>query len=162
MKPNRRKELKNVKSYRPSKKASTRPLIFPDLHEKYEDEMEDLLQYDGTEEIEIPGTFLKEIPASTNLPVNHLVKMLDMSKTTFYRVKQEVMLDMDTVDKLSAVFKIYDRGAEAFEGEEAFDDWMNTKIATLGNRRPIDMLSKENGRVAVLEAIDRVEYGVYG
>lgn len=124
--------------------------------------IDELLHYGGVGHISLQGSFLIEVPKLTNLPVIKIVELLDMSKTTFYRVKNEPVLGMDTIDRLSSLFKIYQKGIEAFEGLQPFEDWLHTKIPNLGDQRPMDLLMTENGRNTVMDAIDRVEYGVYG
>ena len=125
--------------------------------------IKDLLYYEGIGELKVAGSFMAHVPKITNLPIGDIVELLDISKSTFYRAKKDdSFLAMDTVDKLSSLLKIYQKGIEAFEGQEPFVEWLNTKIPNLGGKRPIDLLKTENGRITVLDAIDRVEYGVYG
>ncbi len=122
-----------------------------------------LLGYEGVGELKIPGSFLSVMPKITNLPVTDVAQLLDISKSTYYRVKEEDILEMETVDKLSSVLRIYQRGLEAFEDDkEDFEDWLNTKIPSLGNKEPLELLKTENGRLAVRDAIDRIEHSVYG
>lgn len=122
-----------------------------------------LINYDGMEPVEIPGAFLSAIPGITNLPVADIAKMLDMSKSSFYRAKEEDTLEMDTVDKISSLMKIYRKGLEAFEGDkDDFYDWLDSRIASLGDRKPAELLKTETGRLSVLKTIDRIEQNVYG
>lgn len=122
-----------------------------------------LINYDGMEPVEIPGAFLSAIPGITNLPVADIAKMLDMSKSSFYRAKEEDILEMDTVDKISSLMKIYRKGLEAFEGDKGdFYDWLDTSIASLADRKPAELLRTETGRLSVLKTIDRIEQNVYG
>lgn len=70
---------------------------------------------------------------------------------------------MTYVDRISSLLKIYEKGYDAFEGNnEEFHDWLNTKVPTLNYKKPIELLKAESGRLAVLETIGRIKYNVYG
>ena len=122
-----------------------------------------VLNYEGVGELKIPGYVLGVIPKITNLAISEVAELLDISKSTYYRAKEESVLEMETVDKLSSVLKIYQRGLEAFDGDkDDFEDWLHTKIPSLGNKKPFKLLKTENGRQSVLDAIDRIEHSIYG
>jgi len=125
--------------------------------------LQKVLNYEGVGKLEIPGYVLEVIPKITNLAIIDVAEVLDISKSTYYRAKEEIILEMETVDKLSSVLKIYQRGLEAFEGDkEDLENWLHTKIPSLGNKKPFELLKTENGRQFVLAAIDRIEHSIYG
>ena len=122
-----------------------------------------LLTYEGAEELNIPGSFITAVPDITEFPVNYVVQLLDISRSTYYRVKDEPTLDPETADKISSLLKLFYQGMEAFEGNKAdFQDWLNTRIPSLSHKKPVELLKTESGRMAVMEAIGRIEYNVYG
>lgn len=159
-------KFKNVKKFEIERRKISRrrhAYLWSVESQNAEENIDNLLHYAGVGEVRVEGAFLSEVPAIVNLPVTRVVELLDISKSTFYRAKKEENpLDMNTVDKLSSLLKVFKRGIEAFEGQEAFQDWLKSKIVNLGDQRPIDLLKTENGRFTVLDAIDRVEHGVYG
>ncbi|MEJ2398898.1 MAG: DUF2384 domain-containing protein [Gammaproteobacteria bacterium] len=121
-----------------------------------------VLGYAGIEYIEIPGSFLGDAVAITNLSVTDIIAVLDMSKSSFYRNQKAEELEMETVDKLSSLFRIYQQGIEAFETPEAFEEWLHSRVTNLGDQKPVDLIKSETGRATVLDAIKRIEYGIYG
>lgn len=161
-------KLKNVQKYSDEFKSTLEDspyfmLISSATNKRMQPYLEALLNYKGSGKLKIPGTFIAAVPAITNLPVNHVIEILDISKSTYYRAKDERILEMETADKISSLLKIFNRGLEAFEGiNEDFQDWLNSKFPNLGNKKPVELLKTENGRAAVLDAIDRIEYNVYG
>lgn len=159
-------KLKNISSYNEMQQSSSlaeEPVILMDEKRKnIKKNVKALLAYEGIGEVKIPGSFLSIVTEITSLPVTLLIDILDVSKSTFYRVKDEKMLEQNTIDKLASILKLYNRGIKAFEDKEDFHQWLTSKITTLGNQRPLDLLKTENGRLAVSEAIDRIEHGVYG
>jgi len=122
-----------------------------------------LLNYEGVGELKVPGSFITAVPDITEFTVNQVVEILDISRSTYYRVKDELRLDPETADKIASLLKLFYYGMEAFEGnKQDFRDWLNTSIPTLGNNKPTNLLKTESGRTAVLDAIGRVEHNVYG
>ena len=122
-----------------------------------------LLHYEGVGDLKIPGSFITSVPEITEFPVSEVAEILDISRSTYYRVKDEPQLDPETADKISSLLKLFYNGLEAFEGnKEDFRDWLNTQIPTLDNNKPVQLLKTESGRAAVLDAIGRIEHNVYG
>ncbi len=122
-----------------------------------------LLNYEGVEALDVPGSFITAVPDITEFPVNFVVQVLDISRSTYYRLKDEPTLDPDTADKIASLLKLFYQGLEAFEGNKGdFQDWLHTRVASLGHKKPVDLLKTESGRMAIVDAIARIEYGVYG
>ena len=161
-------QLKNITNFRAAFKKTKKATEYLRNIEGikgtgHEHTLGELLAYEGVGELQIPGSFLSEVNTNLDLPVTRLTKILDVSKSKYYRILDETELDMTTIDKVSSLMKIYESGLEAFEGSfEEFSDWLYTKISSLSDRCPIDLLETENGRMAVLETIDRIEHNVYG
>lgn len=162
----RQSKFENVSSYKEvqhSVKMGEEPLIqFNVKRKRVKENVQALLNYEGVGEVQIPGSFLSVVTEITSLPVSLLIDILDISKSTFYRVKDETVLEQNAIDKLASILKIYNRGLKAFNDKDDFYTWLTSRVVTLGNQRPVDLFKTENGRSAVLDAIDRVEYGVYG
>ena len=160
------KKLKNISKYTEIQDSSSKveePLLITDLKRKSQKQnVQALLSYRGVEDIKIPGSFLNLVTEITSIPVTLLIDILHVSRSTYYRVKDEKELEQDMVDKLASILKLYNRGVKAFEDREDFHAWLTTKITSLNDQRPLDLLRTENGRLAVSEAIDRIEFGIYG
>lgn len=158
-----KRKSKNIKSYHSLKsRAVTGGWVTKIPLAATRSNARNILGYAGIGEVEIPGSFLAEASSITNLPALHLAEVLDMSKTSYYRALKEDGLEMETIDKLSSLFKIYEKGTEAFENQEAFEEWLNSKVTNLGDQKPVDLIKTESGRATVLDAIYRVEFGIYG
>ena len=160
------KALKNVKNYkniREDLNLARWPYSSPELaSSQVKEQVAALLAYGGVGEVKIPGAFLSIVPQVIDVPVTEIAELLSMSKSTFYRAREEGALDMDTIDKLSSLFKLYQRGLEVFEDKEDFEGWLKTNITSLGGQKPISLLKTENGRAAVSDTLGRIEHGVYG
>ncbi len=158
--------LKNIQSYRDLSFERTREKFsFQSIAKsrKMKSEFKSLIEYDGVGELTISGSILTVIPGLTGLTIPTLLDLLNISKSTFYRTKEQKTLEPSTSDRLATILKIYEKGVEAFGGnKEDFDDWLDSRVINLGDQKPIELLKTETGRHAVDEAISRIEYNVYG
>lgn len=122
-----------------------------------------LLNYNGVGELKLPGSFITAVPEITEFTVNQVVEILDISRSTYYRLKEDPTMDKETADKISSLLRLFYYGLEVFEGvKEDFQDWLNTSIPSLAHKKPIDLLKSESGRFAVISALSRIEHNVYG
>ena len=122
-----------------------------------------LLNYNGVGELKLPGSFITAVPEITEFTVNDVAEILDISRSTYYRLKEDATMDKETADKISSLLRLFYYGLEVFEGiKEDFQDWLHTNIPSLANKKPIHLLKSESGRFAVFSALSRIEHNVYG
>jgi hypothetical protein len=57
--------------------------------------------------------------------------------------------------------EVLKRAIQVFESEEKASLWLNSPNVSLGDIRPIDLLSSSAGVDQVLDALARIEYGVF-
>ncbi|WP_425390098.1 antitoxin Xre/MbcA/ParS toxin-binding domain-containing protein [Ekhidna sp.] len=126
------------------------------------DVIEELLQFDGSDSLIVSGDILDEIPKITNLPVLEIAEILEISKPNYYRKRNEPKLELKTIDKLSSLLRLYQKGKEAFNGLEDFNRWLSQENLHFGNRLPRFFLKTEQGRRRLYQAIGRIEHGIYG
>jgi len=122
-----------------------------------------LLNYNGVGELKLPGSFITVVPEITQFSVNDVAEILDISRSTYYRVKDDPRMDPETADKISSLLRLFYYGLEVFEGNKAdFREWLNTSIPSLAHKKPISLLKSESGRFAVFSTLGRIEHNVYG
>jgi len=115
------------------------------------------------EHLEIPGKFIRQLESATALDAIQLASILGMSKSKYYRIIKEKVLELNEVDILSNFLKVWKKGINAFDGIfEDFEEFLKTTNTNLGAVKPITLLKTESGRREVEKAIDRIEYGLYG
>lgn len=114
------------------------------------------------DKIVITGEALKSIAEALKSFDLKLEELLDASQSTLYREYKKDDIDIAHKDHLVSVMRVMEKGIQAFEDEDDFNDWLNARIENLGHRKPIDMLHLETGRREIEQALDRIEYGVYG
>ncbi len=158
---NRTTKLSNVQTL--SKRGRTVRGISLKANKEITGYLKKVLNYDGIDDLNIPGKLLKDLPDIINLSIGQVIDALGISKSTYYRARNIRHLDRETVDRMASLLKIYEKGIQAFNGDsEQFKAWLNTSIQNLGGRKPIELITSENGRISVLQALSRVRYNVYG
>ena len=109
-------KLSNLKSYKTSfhqakarSKSTGIQLLLKNekQNKKIRAIIEKLLSYEGYGEIEVPGSIMRFLPDITNLSVNDLTGLLEMSTSSYYRKIRTGLLEMNSVDKMSSLLKIY-------------------------------------------------------
>lgn len=91
-----------------------------------------------------------------------LEEVLGTSQASLYREYKKEDIGIHFKDNLVNLLRIFEKGVQAFENEDDFRNWLTSRVENLGNQRPVDLLFLESGRREVEQAIDRIEYGVYG
>ena len=91
-----------------------------------------------------------------------LDQILPISKAGLYRQYKKEDIDLPLKDNLVGITQLLNRGTAAFESREDFQDWLASRIENMGNCRPLDSLSLQTGRREVEQALERIEYSVYG
>lgn len=91
-----------------------------------------------------------------------LNQVLPASKAGLYRQFKKDDIDLPLKDNLVGIIQIINKGIIAFEDRRDFQDWLVSRVENLGNRRPLDLLALQTGQREVEQALERIEYGVYG
>ena len=89
-------------------------------------------------------------------------QVLPVSKAGLYRQFKKENIDLSLKDTLVGIIQMLNKGIEAFGNQQDFQEWLLSRIENLGNRRPLDLISLQTGRREVEQALERIEYGVYG
>ena len=110
----------------------------------------------------IPGSTLKWIGETLSQWGIHLGSVLPVSTASLYRQYKKDDIDTVLKDHLVSLLRIVAQGLRTWEDEQQLREWLYSRIENLGNQRPIDLLSLETGRREVEQALDRIEYGLYG
>ncbi|MDH5603004.1 MAG: DUF2384 domain-containing protein [Cyclobacteriaceae bacterium] len=122
-----------------------------------------VLRYNGYTTLSIPGSILTFIPKILDLRAGDIAALLNISRSKYYREIEVEKLDTHTIDKLSSLLKIYDKGIDVFEGDkDDFNTWLHTKNTNMGHVKPIKLMETEQGRNAVSSSLARIEHGLYG
>lgn len=109
----------------------------------------------------IPAAALDAVMKVVNVQQNDLSRALDIPERTLIRRKKEGVLNREESGKLVRLARMVERAAEVFEDEVAALSWIKAQNASLGGATPFSMLDTDIGSITVMDALGRIEHGVF-
>jgi len=109
----------------------------------------------------LPVKELNDLQAKLDVPMEKLVPMLGISKSTLHRRKAAGRLDQAESDRVVRFAKLMGKAVEVFESEAGARQWLNSPQFGLGGAVPLQYAETEVGAREVENLLGRIEYGVY-
>ena len=118
---------------------------------------------DDLSQVAIGGDTLVKVQQKTLLHANDLAEVLGVSKSTYYDLLKEKLLEAKYVDALADFASLWEKGLEAFDYNQAqLAQWLQTRNENLGGINPKQLLSSRIGRRELEKSFARIEYSTYG
>lgn len=98
-----------------------------------------------------------------NLPftMEEWADMLHLSGRSMLRYKKEKKtFDPIQAEKILQIVMLYQRGVEVFGEASYFDEWLGSRVVTLGGVKPKSLLDNNFGITLVRDQLGRIEHGV--
>lgn len=103
--------------------------------------------------------FLQQNFGFTNKQMSHL---LAISESTYQRrIRAKSTLNQDETEKAISLAEVYVKGIEVFRNQDDFEEWLQSKIPSIGYQRPTDMLDSMLGRQHVMDVLNRILHGIF-
>jgi len=109
----------------------------------------------------LPGEMIDALEDAFGITTDEMIQILHVSKSTYYQILKTRKLSRKHLEILISIAKIFDKGVEAFEDLIDFRVWLHEANVSLKLHLPSEMISSEQGRREVEEAIERIEHGIY-
>lgn len=109
----------------------------------------------------IPSTAVDTLVEFLSITKSELSEAVDIPFRTLVRRKGEALLDSDESAKLVRVARVIERAEEVFEDRDAARVWLKSANASLSGQTPISLLDTEIGAESVMDALGRIEHGVF-
>jgi len=109
----------------------------------------------------LPSASVDTIVRLTRITQGELARALGIPERTLARRKREGVLSPDESAKLVRFARVVERAESVFEGKEAALNWLRSPNAALGGEAPITLLDTDIGADSVLDALGRIEHGVF-
>ena len=75
--------------------------------------------------------------------------------------KTEGSVNLAQTEKAVDLARLYSRGAEVFGNPDAFEEWIDSTVMALGNKKPKDFLDTSWGIEMLMEELGRIEHGIF-
>lgn len=95
------------------------------------------------------------------LDTRELYELVVPRRTLTKRRSSSGRLSIEESDRLVSVLRIVAFANEVFQDDHRAGEWLRRPNRSLGDRRPIDLLSTDAGTRLVETVLGRVDYGVY-
>ena len=102
-----------------------------------------------------------DIVVSTGLNITQFTSLLPVSKRTIEKVKDNDVLRTDVSDRTLELGALFQHGVEVLGSLEAFHQWLQSPIVSLGSQRPFEFLDRSSGISLVNDTLGRMAHGVY-
>lgn len=104
---------------------------------------------------------LESLKAKIGVDYTELAKALSVTRATLINKKKTERFGLALSEKILDIADLYAFGFEVFQGEDAFRQWMDTPVQSLGFEKPSTFIDNQFGRQEVRNIIGRIAYGVY-
>jgi putative toxin-antitoxin system antitoxin component (TIGR02293 family) len=82
---------------------------------------------------------------------------------TYQRQRMNSKISVSASENTLRLAELYKNGMLAFDNDEqSFQNWLNANIPSLGNKKPIDLITTGLGADQVNDELLRIEYSVVG
>lgn len=121
------------------------------------------LNFNNIHETHLPGQSLIELQKQTSLTAQDIAGVVGVSKSKYYELLQLDDLGRKNIDAIVDFAMLWKKGLNAFDDDqELLNEWLVSRNTSLGNIRPIVLLSSRLGRRELEKAFNRIEYSTYG
>ena len=101
------------------------------------------------------------IVAETGLNLTAFSALLPVSKRTIEKAKDKDLLSPTVSDRVLQIASLYNHGELVLGSMDAFQQWLNTPLMALGNKKPLAFINNDTGISIVNNLLGRIAHGVY-
>jgi putative toxin-antitoxin system antitoxin component (TIGR02293 family) len=110
----------------------------------------------------LPNTVLQKLKVLMDISADELAAIMHISTRTLLRKEADKKpLNSEQTERVIELARLYAKGEEVTGSKAAFKEWMDTKVDSLGQKRPKDYLDTSLGIQMLLDELGRIEYGIY-
>jgi putative toxin-antitoxin system antitoxin component (TIGR02293 family) len=109
----------------------------------------------------LPVKSLLRLQKASGLTLDQIKRAARITEGSLARRKKTGRFSSEESERLVRVSRVFERAFSLFDGNAPdARQWLETKIPSLGNLRPLDLAQTEAGAREVEDLVGRIEYGV--
>jgi putative toxin-antitoxin system antitoxin component (TIGR02293 family) len=94
---------------------------------------------------------------------DQFAQVAGVTTRTYQRQRPNSKISVSASENTLRLAELYKNGMIAFDNDEqSFQNWLNANISSLGNKKPIDLITTGLGADQVNDELLRIEYSVVG
>jgi putative toxin-antitoxin system antitoxin component (TIGR02293 family) len=97
----------------------------------------------------------------TDISMTEMAAIIHTSDRTLRRYTPSQKLSQEQSERMVELARLYTRGEEVFGNIPEFRQWMNTQLATFGNKKPKDYLDTSLGIAMITDELGRIQNGIF-
>jgi putative toxin-antitoxin system antitoxin component (TIGR02293 family) len=109
----------------------------------------------------LPKKVMDQLITKMGISEDDMASILHVSKRTLQRRSNEAPLNEEQSERLIELARLYSKGEGIMGDLDSFKEWMNTRLLSLGNKRPKEFLDTSIGISILLDELGRIEHGVF-
>jgi putative toxin-antitoxin system antitoxin component (TIGR02293 family) len=109
----------------------------------------------------IPRKSLDLLMIETGLSAAEMAAVMHTSDRTLRRYKPSTILNPEQSERLIEIARLYSRGEEVFGNKENFKQWMDSDLLSFNQHKPKEFLDTSMGIEMIMDALGRIEQGVF-
>ncbi len=98
----------------------------------------------------------------TDISTDEMAQILHTTDRTLRRYNDNTLLNSEQSERIVELTRLYSYGEEVFGSLNAFKEWMNDPVLSLGNKKPKEFLDTSLGIEILMEELGRIEHGIFG
>ena len=110
----------------------------------------------------LPSEMFAQLQTYLGISQKALADYLGLSEATLHRRFAEGRFKAEESERLYRYVELFERTVSLFEDEVKARAWLEKPALALGGATPLAFAKSEQGARAVLDLIERLEYGVLG
>ncbi|WP_379866456.1 antitoxin Xre/MbcA/ParS toxin-binding domain-containing protein [Marinobacter sp. M5B] len=110
---------------------------------------------------EVPTGVVPGLADWLNIDCKDMLKLLKISRSTFYRRKRSGVLRGDEADRVYRYVRLYTLASTLFHGDiDSAREWLNRPAYAFRSKTPLEHATTEIGAHEVETLIGRIEHGI--
>ena len=109
----------------------------------------------------LPKKVFDHLMKRTGLTEDEMSMILHVSKRTLQRRDLSSEFNPEQSERLIELAKLFTKGEDVFGGPDQFKEWIDSRIWSLGNKKPREFMDTSIGLSILMDELGRIEYGVY-
>jgi len=109
----------------------------------------------------LPKKVIDHLMKRTGFTEDEMAMILHVSKRTLQRRDLTSEFNPEQSERLIELAKLFAKGEDVFGGPDQFKEWIDTRVLSLGDKKPREFMDTSIGLSLLMDELGRIEYGIH-